>query len=132
MSLENSNEASCRTTKVFSRSENISLFLDSQIVRITTVKGEGRKEVVGDKDEGNGISREEVKEAIARIKRNKATGEDGMAIKAVMYGGEGVRKEIWKICNIVWREGWPKGSRTGLVFPLIKKGRVLRWKSTED
>ena len=37
------------------------------------VKGEGSKKVVGDKDVGNWISREEVNEAIARMKRNKAT-----------------------------------------------------------
>ena len=77
-------------------------------------KGEGRKEVAGDKDVGNGISRKEANEAIARMKRNKATGEDGMEIEAVKYGGEGMRKEIWKICNKVWRgEGWPNGWRTG-------------------
>ena len=65
------------------------------------VNGEGRKEVEGDKDEGNGISREEVNEAIARIKGNKATGEDHMESAIVKYGGEGVRKEMWKICNKV-------------------------------
>ena len=86
------------------------------------VKGEGRKEVEGDKDEGNGVSREEVNEAISRMKRNKAAREDDIEIKAVKYGGQGVRKEIWKICNKVWRgEGWPEGWRTGLVVPLIKK-----------
>ena len=74
------------------------------------VKGEGRKEVEGDKDEGNGISREEVNEAIARMKGNKATGEDDMESEAVRYGGEGVRKAMWKVCNKVWRgEGWPEG-----------------------
>ena len=57
-------------------------------------QGEGRKEVVGDKDVGNGISREEVNEVIARMKRNKPTGEGDMEIEAVKYGGEGVRMEI--------------------------------------
>ena len=91
------------------------------------MKGEGRKEVEGDKDEGNGISREEVNEAIARMKGNKATGEDDMESEAVKYGEEGVRKEIWKICNKVWRgEGWPEGWRTGLVVPLIKKGERVK------
>ena len=33
-------------------------------------------------------------EAIARIKINKATGEDDMEIQAVKYGENGVRKEI--------------------------------------
>ena len=88
------------------------------------VKGEkGKKK----KDEGNGISREEVNDAIARMKRNKATGEDDMDIEAVKHGGEGVRKEIWKICNKVWRgEGWPEGWRTRLVIPLIKKGEGVK------
>ena len=82
------------------------------------VKGEGKKEVKGDKHEGNGISREEVNAAIARMKGNKATGEDDMESEAMKYGGEGVRKEMWKICNKVWRgEGCPEGCRTGLVVP---------------
>ena len=38
-----------------------------------------------------------------------------------------MRKEIWKICNKVWRgEGWPEGWRTGLVVPLIKKGERVK------
>ena len=61
------------------------------------------------------------------MKRNKVTGEDDMEIEAVKYGGEGVRKEIWKICNKVWRgEGWPKGWRTGLEVSLIKKGEGVK------
>ena len=78
-----------------------------------SVKGEERKEVEGDKGEGNEFSREEVNEAIARMKRNKATGEDDMEIEAVTYGVEVVGREIWEICNYVWRgEGWPEGWRT--------------------
>ena len=92
-----------------------------------TVKGEGRKVVAGDNDIGNGISREEVNETIAKIKINKATGDDGMEIEAVKYGGERVRKEVWKICNKFWSgEGWPKGWRTGLVDPLMKKGEGVK------
>ena len=38
-----------------------------------------------------------------------------------------MRKEIWKICNKVWREeGWSEGWRTGLVVLLIKKGQGVK------
>ena len=38
-----------------------------------------------------------------------------------------MRKEIWKICNEVWRgEEWPEGWRTGLVVSLIKKGEGVK------
>ena len=50
-----------------------------------------------------------------------------MEIEAVKYGGKGVRKEIWKISNKVWKgEGWPKGWRTELVVFLIQKGEGVK------
>ncbi|XP_033212178.1 uncharacterized protein LOC117169780 [Belonocnema kinseyi] len=69
------------------------------------------------------ISRNKVKEAIARLKINKLTGEVYFENEALEYGGLGVREEIWRICNKVWKgEGRPKEWKTGLVDPLIKKG----------
>ena len=62
------------------------------------VKVEGRKEVVGDKEEGNGIRREEVNDAIARMKRNKATGEDDMTglVVPLIKQGEDVKVEEYR------------------------------------
>lgn len=45
-------------------------------------------------EKGNDISREEVNGTIERLKRNQATGENGMENKALKYRGEGVREEI--------------------------------------
>ena len=39
---------------------------------------------------------------------------------------------IWQICIKVWRgEGWPEGCRTGLVVPLLKKGVMLQFASSQ-
>ena len=87
------------------------------------VLGERRKVKVGGTEEMDEISREEVNCAIAKLKRNKAIGEDGMENEALKFGGGRIRQETWELCNKVWRgEGWPKLWRTGLVIPLLKKG----------
>ena len=84
---------------------------------------ESRKVKEGGTEEMDVISREEVNCAIAKLKGNKAIGEDGMENEALKFGGGRVRQEIWELCNKVWRgEGWPKLWRTGLVIPLLKKG----------
>ncbi|XP_051161831.1 uncharacterized protein LOC127281899 [Leptopilina boulardi] len=89
------------------------------------IRGEGRRREVEMEQEE--ISREEVNEAINRIKRNKAAGEDGMEGESLKYGGEGVREEMWKIINLVWNgEGWPETWKTGLVAPILKKGEGKR------
>ena len=65
------------------------------------VSGESRKVKEGDTEEMEEISREEVNCAIAKLKRNKATGEDRMENEALKFGRGRVRQEIWELCNKV-------------------------------
>lgn len=37
------------------------------------------------------------------LKRNKATGVNGMENKALRFGGKGVKKDMWNMCSKVWR-----------------------------
>ncbi|XP_033225093.1 uncharacterized protein LOC117178016 [Belonocnema kinseyi] len=77
----------------------------------------------------NVISRDELNEAIAKSKRNKATGEDGLGNKALKYGGLEVREEMWRICNNLWKgEGWLEEWEAGLVVTLIQKGESKKAK----
>ncbi|XP_033216952.1 uncharacterized protein LOC117172817 [Belonocnema kinseyi] len=86
------------------------------------VKAKGRKVVDGEEEIENDISRDDVNVAIARLKREKATGKDGLENEALKYGGSGVREKMWGIRNKVWEEeGWPEEWKTGLLVPLIKK-----------
>lgn len=80
----------------------------------------GRKPIMEDEEEE--VSREEVEEAINKLKRNKAVGQDEMQGEIIKYRGEKIRVEIWKIVNKVWmREGWPEEWKTLLIVPLLKK-----------
>ncbi|XP_043478498.1 uncharacterized protein LOC122508895 [Leptopilina heterotoma] len=85
------------------------------------IRGEGRRRDV--EVEQSEVSREEINEAIKRLKRGKAAGEDGMEGESLKYGGEMVREEMWRIVNLVWKgEGWPETWKTGLIAPIMKKG----------
>lgn len=83
---------------------------------------EGIKAVAGYEDHENKIRWEEVNEAIARLKRNKATCEDRVVNKALQYVGIRVKEEVWRICSEVWRgKGCLEEWKTGPVVSLSKK-----------
>ncbi|XP_011859507.1 PREDICTED: putative golgin subfamily A member 6-like protein 6, partial [Vollenhovia emeryi] len=85
--------------------------------RIT--EGEGGKR----KDNEEEISKEEIKEAINRIKKGKAIGIDGIPGEAWMYAGEETTEWVWSYCNRVWKgEGWPEEWKEGVIVPIVKKG----------
>ena len=67
------------------------------------VLGESRKVKKRDTEGMDAISRKEVDHAIAKLKRNKASGEDGIENEALKFGGGRVREGIWELCNKVWR-----------------------------
>lgn len=74
--------------------------------RITEGDGEERK---GNEEE---ISKDEIKEAIKKIKEGKATGIDGIPGEAWKYGGEETMEWTWIFCNRVWKgEGWPRNGK---------------------
>ncbi|XP_018343269.1 PREDICTED: uncharacterized protein LOC108749206 [Trachymyrmex septentrionalis] len=83
----------------------------------TVEKGERLNEVR--KDEG--ISREEIRLEIKRLKKGKAAGIDGIRNEAWMMGGGKVRVKLEEIYRKIWEgEGFPEKWRIGVVVP--KKG----------
>ncbi|XP_066597110.1 golgin subfamily A member 6-like protein 22 [Prorops nasuta] len=87
-------------------------------------RGCERKESRGEeKRRGNEIEEREVEREFNRLKPGKAAGENGVGNEVWKYGGKGVRREVWRICNGVWKgEGWPEGWETGIIVPIKKKG----------
>jgi hypothetical protein len=81
----------------------------------------------GDGKRGEGeeeeISREEIREAINKIKDGKAAGANGVPGEVWKYGGERVTEWIIEFCNRVWKgEGWPEDWKEGVIIPIVKKG----------
>jgi hypothetical protein len=61
------------------------------------------------KEEKKEISREEIKEAISKMKDGKAAGVDGVPEEVWKYGGEEVIEWAKDFCNRVWKgKGWPE------------------------
>ena len=76
------------------------------------------------KGEEEGISKEEIRKVLRRLKEGKAMGGDGIPNEAWKFGGEKGVEAAWEICRKVWEgEGWPQGWKEGLIAPLVKKGR---------
>ncbi|XP_043263108.1 uncharacterized protein LOC122403575 [Colletes gigas] len=79
---------------------------------------EGRR-----RGEEEGISKEEVKRVVRRLKEGKAMGWDEIPNEAWKYGGERGLELAWEVCRRVWDgEGWPQGWKEGIIVPLAKKG----------
>ena len=73
------------------------------------------------KDEG--ISREEIRLEIKRLKKGKAAGIDGIRNEAWMMGGDKVSVKLEEIYRKIWEgEGFPEKWRIGVVVPIWKKG----------
>ncbi|KZC06661.1 hypothetical protein WN55_10572 [Dufourea novaeangliae] len=51
------------------------------------------------------LSKEEINEMVKKLKDGKVAGENGIVNEVWKYGGKGVKNELRKICNRVWREG---------------------------
>ena len=69
----------------------------------------------------NSITLKEVKAAIKRLRRGKASGTDGIPNEFMMKGGAGVVEVVWKLVQKVWREEEiPDEWAEGLVVPLYK------------
>ncbi|XP_029164823.1 uncharacterized protein LOC114936023 [Nylanderia fulva] len=69
------------------------------------------------------IEKEEIRRAIGRIKERKAVGVDGIPGEVWKFGGEGIEKWVWELCNKIWKgEGWIREWSEGLVVPILKRG----------
>src|SRR5678815_5675445 len=74
-----------------------------------------------EEEEGGEITVEEYKEAIKRMKKGKAPGEDGVAVELVVEGGEELRGRIISLMNKCWREGKvPERWGKAIIIPIYK------------
>ncbi|XP_076243355.1 uncharacterized protein LOC143184778 [Calliopsis andreniformis] len=68
------------------------------------------------------ISAEEMVKVVKKLKDRKAVGKDGIENEVWKYRGRGVKTELRKFCNEVWRgEYWPEGWSMEEVVPILKK-----------
>ena len=74
-----------------------------------------------------GISKEEVRRVVRKLKEGNAVGGDEIPNEAWKYGGERGLEIAWEICRKVWDgEGWPQVWREGIIVSLAKKGGGTR------
>jgi hypothetical protein len=72
------------------------------------------------------ISREEVEQAIRRLKNNKSPGNDAVTGEMIKYAGDAMVNEIHKLCNEAWNQGKaPKEWSRSVLVPLYKKGNAM-------
>jgi hypothetical protein len=65
----------------------------------------------------------EVRGVVARLKKGKATGVDGIITELFKYGGERMMFCVWALLQKVWRdEEIPEEWSRGIVVPIFKKG----------
>lgn len=61
------------------------------------------------REDGNGIKRWEVEKAIGKLRSGKAAREVKLGSEDWKYGGEGLKRIVWEVCEKVWKgEGWPE------------------------
>lgn len=71
-------------------------------------------------------SLKEVKEAIAKLKNNKAPGVDGIPAELLKHGGPELTKRMHEIISLIWsKEELPDGWNYAVICPLHKKGDPL-------
>ncbi|XP_039285400.1 uncharacterized protein LOC120351606 [Nilaparvata lugens] len=66
---------------------------------------------------------QELERAIAALKNNKAPGEDGILSEMIKSGGDRLKKELYGLIVMVWREEkMPDDWKTSMISPIFKKG----------
>lgn len=69
------------------------------------------------------ITKEDMDKAIKRLKKKKASGEDGTRNEAWIYASQEVKDRLLEIIQKVAKgQGFPEGWRRGVISPLYKKG----------
>jgi hypothetical protein len=72
------------------------------------------------------ISKDEVKVAVARLRRGKSVGLDGISAEVLKAGGEAVIDSLWILCSLCFiREVIPSNWSEGIIVPIFKKGDRL-------
>lgn len=74
-------------------------------------------------ESADGITEEEVDSAIARLKKKKAAGEDGIKNEAWLHANKETKGKLRAILQKIWQGGEiPSGWREGRIYPIHKKG----------
>ena len=74
-----------------------------------------------------GISKDEVKKAIIRLKRIKEPGYDKISSEVLKAGGQSIIDILYKIFNSIWsQEKTPEDFSRMIVSPIHKKGDILQ------
>ena len=70
-----------------------------------------------------GISEEEVKEALSKLKRGKASGIDDISAEMLKCGGSHIRIILTKLFNVIFERGlYPQAWSKAIIIPVYKKG----------
>ena len=93
-------------------------------VETRVVRGDERKDrESGRREVEQGISKEEVRKVVSKLKVGKAGGLDGIPNEVWRWGGRRLEEWIGGFLNRVWRgEEWPENWKEGVVVPIVKKG----------
>jgi hypothetical protein len=74
--------------------------------------------------------RQEVVEAINRMKNNKAPREDAIVAAMIKYGGEALKNAIHRLLQRIWEEeNMPESWKMWVICPIFKKGDKLAYKN---
>ena len=85
------------------------------------VEDDNLEEFVNDQNED--ITEEELKEAIARMRKGKAVGEDGLPVEIMAAAGEEARQHLLRVMQTAFRtETVPADWQKGVINPIFKKG----------
>lgn len=86
---------------------------------------ESEKEVEKITKSDRAITERELEEAINRLKKKKAPGEDGICNEQIIHANGKTKRRILELLNKVWKgEGWPKRWNKGIIQPIFKKGKT--------
>ncbi|EFN64070.1 hypothetical protein EAG_11892, partial [Camponotus floridanus] len=75
------------------------------------------------KEKREGITEEEMRNAIRRLKKKKATGEDRLKNEVWINADRETKEKLRKIMGKIWNgEKLPRGWKVGIIYPIHKKG----------
>ena len=80
-----------------------------------------------DDESGPSITSTEVKDAIKKLKNNKATGTDLIAAEMLKALDDGPVGQLTQLCNEIYNTGyWPKELKESIFIPISKKPKATR------
>ena len=90
------------------------------------VADENQDDVVRDEEESNGspITINEITKAMAKMRKGRSPGEDGLPVEVLKGGGTTVLEQLLNICNRAYEtEMVPSDWQKGIISPIFKKGK---------